>query len=113
MLILSSEGAGLQRPRRFVYDARWGKKEECRALIKEAWRKPVMGSMAFQVREKLKGTRGRLDWWRRMNKPNSKRKIEELWGEIRRGMVDPLVWHEDIKEKEKELISAIKEEEVY
>ena len=101
MLILSSDGTIMKGPTRFIYDSRWGKSPECRDIITEAWKEPVEGSLAFKVSEKLKGTRHRLVAWKKVVKPNSKWRIGELKGEIRKGIVDPYVLQEDIKEKEK------------
>ena len=70
-------------------------------------------SLAFKVCEKLKGTRHQLGMWKTTTKPNSKRRIEELREDIRKGMVDGRVQQDYIRGKEKELVVALKEEELY
>ncbi|XP_070675640.1 uncharacterized protein [Malus domestica] len=100
-------------PRRFMYDSRWGKTPECREIIKDAWRASVVGSVAFKVSEKLKGTRRQLGEWKRIMKPNSQRRIVELREEIRKGLMDENVRHDYIRGKEKALAVALKEEELY
>lgn len=65
MLVLSPHTTSLKGPRRFIYDSRWGKKPECREIIKKAWKVSVEGSLGFKVCEKLKGTRSQLGRWKK------------------------------------------------
>lgn len=69
--------------------------------------------MGFKVCEKFKGTQLQLGRWKKTTKPNSKRHIEELRDDIRKGLVDEKVRQKYIREKKKQLVITLKEEEVY
>ncbi|KAM2181481.1 hypothetical protein EV2_033006 [Malus domestica] len=77
-----------------------GKILECRTIIVEAWKERADISHAFIISEKLKGTMQRLWGWKRVVKPNSKRRIDKLRDEIWKGIEDPCVRQEHIRTKE-------------
>lgn len=57
IFILSTEKQWVRRGRRFTYDARCGKLEECRDLVAREWKRSYGGSYAYGVCEKLKSLR--------------------------------------------------------
>lgn len=54
LLPLSTEKIKAWRGRKFTYDARWSKTEECRELLARDWRDRLGGSHAFHFCDKMK-----------------------------------------------------------
>ncbi|KAM2726386.1 hypothetical protein EV2_038830 [Malus domestica] len=54
LLLLTTKKSEEWRGRRFTYDARWSKSDDCRNLVARDWAGNVRGSHAFRLSEKLK-----------------------------------------------------------
>ncbi|KAM1293707.1 hypothetical protein ACFX2H_013721 [Malus domestica] len=113
MLVLSTELIQVRRGRKFSYDARWSKLEECRELVAHEWEGHLGGSLAFRICEKLKMLRKRLKVWYQGRGRNSKQAIDNLKDEIRRAYTSNQFASEVVKLKERDLRSAIRNEEAY
>lgn len=90
-----------------------GQNQEYHTFVSDSWEEKIDGSPAFQICEKLKGTRTRLHDWKKNLGTNSQRRITKIRDEIRRGIVDGLMPHERFRAKEKELKVALNKEEKY
>ncbi|KAM1612549.1 hypothetical protein ACFX1R_002073 [Malus domestica] len=113
LLFLSTEKVKAWRGRKFSYDARWSKMEECRQLVVEEWKDKHGGSHAFRFFEKLKALRHRLKDWYRGRGRNSKKVIEQLKEEIRAAYMSTDFASDVVKMKERELRAAHRNEESY
>ncbi|KAM1651081.1 hypothetical protein EV1_003802 [Malus domestica] len=83
MLFLTTEKVWLRNGRRFMYDARWSKMQDCHDLVNEDWKDRFRGSHAFRFCENIKSLRRRLKVWYIVRGRNSKQVIELLKSEIR------------------------------
>lgn len=83
LLFLSTEKTPEWMGRKFMYDDRWSRMQECRDLVSEEWRNASNGSHAFRFCEKMKSLRRRVKVWYRGNGRNSKKMIQKLKEEIR------------------------------
>lgn len=78
MLILDTKPFPFIRKKRFIYDPRWNKEDECHGVVTKYWSRGFVGSHAFRVVEKLKWVRCGLQEWRRSSGRNSKSHIDAL-----------------------------------
>ncbi|CAN6573468.1 unnamed protein product [Malus baccata var. baccata] len=113
MLVLSTEKLLVRRGRMFSYDARWSKLDECRELVAQEWDDHLGGSHAFRICEKLKLLRKRLKVWYHGRGRNSKKAIDKLKDEIRKAYTSNKFASEEVKLKERDLRSALRNEEAY
>ncbi|KAM1367659.1 hypothetical protein ACFX13_001153 [Malus domestica] len=63
LLFLSTDKIPDWRGRKFSFDSRWSRLEECRDLVVKEWRDKINGSHAFRFCEKVKHLRKRLKVW--------------------------------------------------
>ncbi|KAM1648374.1 hypothetical protein ACFX1Q_010400 [Malus domestica] len=113
MLFLSIKKLKAWRGRKFSYDARWSKLEECRELVANEWEGKLGGSHAFWFCEKLKKLRKSLKVWYKGRGRNSKKAIDKLKEEIRRAYMSNQFASEEVKLKERDLRFAHRNEEAY
>ena len=113
MLFLSTKSSEEWRGRRFTYDARWSKTDDCREIIASDWRREGQGSIAFCFCEKLKNVRGSLKDWYKGRGRNSKKTIDRLKGEIRMAYNSKDFGSKDVKQMEAELRDAVRLEEAF
>ncbi|CAN6695621.1 unnamed protein product [Malus baccata var. baccata] len=83
LLLLTTKKFEEWRGRRFTYDARLSKSDDCRNLVARDWAGNVRGSHAFRLSEKLKTVSRSLKRWYRENGRNTKKTIDRLKGELR------------------------------
>lgn len=60
MLLLTTKKSEEWRGRRFMYDTRWSKMEECQMIMAKDWIREGRSSHAFRLCEKLKYVRRSL-----------------------------------------------------
>ncbi|CAN6722681.1 unnamed protein product [Malus baccata var. baccata] len=113
MLLLSTEKFRAWRGRKFSFDGRWSKSEECRELVVGEWIDRTRGSHAYRFCEKIKTLRKSLKTWYKETGRNSKKKVELLKAEIRVALQSKDFSSGAVKQKEKELRVAHKDEELY
>ncbi|XP_050125691.1 uncharacterized protein LOC126602918 [Malus sylvestris] len=113
MLLLSTEKFRVWRGRKFSFDGRWSKTNECRELVVGEWKDKISGSHAYRFYEKIKTLRKSLKLWYKENSKNSKKKVEHLKAEIRVALQSKEFSSEAFKQKERDLIAAHKDEGVY
>lgn len=78
MFIFDTEVVPFNQRRRFIYDSRWNKENECHGMVETNWRRGFFGSYAFKVVEKLKWVHRGLQNWRRSSGCNSRYRIDAL-----------------------------------
>lgn len=108
LLFLSTKKVNAWRGIKFTYDAWWSKMEECRDL-----RDKFGSSHTFRFCKKMKTLRRSLNAWYKGRGRNSKKVIEQLKEEIRVAYNSNGFAMEEVKQKERELKDAHKEEEAY
>ncbi|CAN6579645.1 unnamed protein product [Malus baccata var. baccata] len=113
MLLLSTEKFRVWRGRKFSFDGRWSKTKKCRELVVGEWKDKSSGSHAYRFCEKIKTLRRRLKLWYKGTGRNSKKKIDHLKDEIRTALQSEEFASESVKQRERDLRVAHKEEEVY
>ncbi|KAM2667956.1 hypothetical protein EV2_019583 [Malus domestica] len=113
MLLLSTEKFRVWRGRKFSFDGRWSKTNECRELVVGEWKDKISGSHAYRFYEKIKTLRKSLKLWYKENSKNSKKKVEHLKAEIRVALQSKEFSSEAFKQKERDLRAAHKDEGVY
>lgn len=113
MLSLSTENVKAWRGRKFNYDSRWSKSEECRDLMVGDWKARLGEPHAFRFCEKMKSLRRSLKVWYRGRGRNSQKNIDLLKEEIRVAYNSSDFATVEVKQKESELKAAHKNEEIY
>ncbi|KAM2044525.1 hypothetical protein ACFX1T_008833 [Malus domestica] len=113
LLLLTTKKSEEWRGKRFTYDARWSKSDDCRNLVARDWAGNVRGSHAFRLSEKLKTVSRSLKRWYRENGRNTKKTIDRLKGELMGAYQSKHFASEEVYIKERLLREAHKGDEAY
>ncbi|KAM2502553.1 hypothetical protein ACFX1W_033092 [Malus domestica] len=113
MLILDTDFVSVKRRKRFIYDSRWNRENECHGIVGTNWKYNFVGSKAFRVVEKLKWVRKGLQKWSRASGRNSQLRIAILKNDLRNTYKSDKFASEAVRNMEGELKHLLREEERY
>ncbi|KAM1555078.1 hypothetical protein PS1_007619 [Malus domestica] len=113
LLLMSTEKIKTRIGRKFSFDGRWSKLDECQELVAGEWGANPEGSHAFRFCFKLKMLRRTLKEWYKGRGRNSKNSIDRLKNEIRATYSSGDFASNEVKLMERELRTAHKNEESY
>ncbi|XP_072087096.1 uncharacterized protein [Arachis hypogaea] len=111
-ILLDTNPAREKSKKRFKFQERWCSSPEVRQIINEAWKERVEGSAMFVLAQKIKKCHHKLVQWQQISNTNSKRRIEQIQGQIEALRTEGKFGGQELIELERQLEIAFHDEEI-
>lgn len=82
MLVLDTQPERSKAKSRYVFEAKWTKRQETEDLINDVWKQDSQVSRMYRLQQKLKSCKQNLITWRKLDQTNSRKEKELIQKEM-------------------------------